>query len=378
VAVHVKVDDLTLKVPLFVQSDRPVRSWGALLLNALFDPPKREFRTLLDGVSFEVAEGERVAILGRNGAGKSTLLRCLNGVYQPTRGSVAVAGTCQALLNTSLGFNGEATVKENVFLRANAMQLDSRRFGDLLGPILEFAGLSEKANHRLKTLSAGQKMRLGFAISTELQHDIMLLDEWIGAGDSEFLKRAKQRMLERMGGSKIVMLASHNFSLLKDVCNKGMVLEGGRIVYFGPLVEAFKAYQVVAAMPPPAAGSRVEMGRGETLAAGCVDEIRFEGEYLHVRGWAINDTGTMPAMLQIVTAFGSWVFDEYQKFPRPDVRSHVGAFGDLLGYELRLKVPGVEGLEGLGGVLQVYGGATEDTLVGPFRMDVKAVNALVA
>ena len=371
-SIHIKVDSLSLKVPLYVQNERSARSWRALLLNALFDPPHREFRTLLDGVSFEVKEGERVAILGRNGAGKSTLLRCLNGVYQPTRGAVSISGSCQALLNTSLGFNGEATVKENIFLRANAMRLDRVPIGDMLQPILAFAGLTEKANHRLKTLSAGQRMRLGFAISTQIQHDVMLLDEWIGAGDSEFLKRAKERMLERMGGSKIVMLASHNFSLLKDVCNKGMVLEGGRIIYFGPLVEAFKAYQNVASKPPPE-GASAEAG----LTTGCVDEVALKAGKLRVRGWAVHETGVLPRVLSIVSANDSWVLTTVEPRSRPDVCEAMGLPDDQYGYEVEIEAPGLKDIAGLGGVLQVYGGASPENLTGPFRMEPKALNALI-
>ena len=369
-AAHIKVEDLALKVPLYVQNDREARSWRSLLLSALLDPPHREFRTLLDGVSFEVNEGDRIAILGRNGAGKSTLLRCLNGVYQPSRGRIEVKGTCQALLNTSLGFNGEATVKENIFLRANAMRLEAISLGDMVAPVLEFAGLKEKANHRLKTLSAGQKMRLGFAISTEMQHDIMLLDEWIGAGDSEFLKRAKQRMLERMGGSKIVMLASHNVSLLKDVCNKGMVMEAGRVVYFGPLVEAFKAYQVLADRPPPHATA------ADDAAIGSVDEISVRDGKLRIRGWAVQPHGDMPRWLAVVSAGERWLVTDFEPHARHDVQEARGLPKEFVGFDVEVQDARLEDLRQLGGVLQVYGGGTPESFGGPFNLQAGVLNAL--
>lgn len=240
---YIKAHEVSLDVPLFLQGERSSKTWFSTLVRAAFDPPKREFRTLLSNISLSLVEGDRLALLGRNGAGKSTLLRVLNGVFQPSRGRVELIGSCQALLNTSLGFNNEATVKENIFLRATAMGLNSSMLGNLVEPVLEFAGLEEKANHRLKTLSAGQRMRLGFSISTEVQHDIMLLDEWIGTGDAQFLTKAKDRMQSRLHGSQIVVLASHNFGLLKDVCNKGAVLEKGELVYSGDLASALAEYE---------------------------------------------------------------------------------------------------------------------------------------
>ena len=137
---------------------------------------------------------------------------------------------------------GEATVKENVFLRGTAMGIRSAQLRELLDPILDFAGLRDKATHRLKTLSAGQRLRLGFAISTSVQNDIMLMDEWIGAGDAEFLVKARERMVGRVNGSRIVVLASHNVHLVRDVCNPGIVLEQGRVVYFGEVKDALNEY----------------------------------------------------------------------------------------------------------------------------------------
>jgi ABC-type polysaccharide/polyol phosphate transport system ATPase subunit len=252
VDVRVKAENVTLQVPIFVQRERKARSWSSMLFGAAFDPPRREFRTLLDDISFEARDGDRIAILGRNGAGKSTLLRVLNGVFQPTRGSVSIEGSCQALLNISLGFSVDATVRENIFLRGTAMGMKTVVLRELVEPILDFAGLQHKAGHRLRTLSSGQRMRLGFAISTAVQHDIMLMDEWIGAGDAAFIHKARDRMRNRVDGAKIVVLASHNTALLRDVCNRGLVLDGGRVQYFGDIAPAIKTYETILRSPAPA------------------------------------------------------------------------------------------------------------------------------
>src|SRR3546814_2228520 len=100
------------------------------------------------------------------------------------------------------------------------MGLTARFLGDQIDGTLEFSGLREKVDHRLRTLSTGQKMRLGFAISTSVQHDIIMMDEWVGAGDADFMRKAKERMQSRLGGSKIVVLASHSTGLLRDICNR--------------------------------------------------------------------------------------------------------------------------------------------------------------
>ena len=237
------VRDVALTVPHYVQRERAARSWSSVLLAAATTRMRREYRTLLSDVSFDLSGGDRLALIGRNGAGKTTLLRILSGALHPTQGEVAFEGSRQALLNLSLGFNQEATVKENIFLRATAMGLRPAQAQDLVEPVLDFAELRGVTNHRLATLSSGQRMRLGFAISTSLQHDIMLLDEWFGAGDAEFVERARVRMADRVAGSGIVVLASHNIQMLRQVCTLGLVLDQGRATYFGPLEEAIAAYK---------------------------------------------------------------------------------------------------------------------------------------
>ncbi|RNF84361.1 ABC transporter ATP-binding protein [Montanilutibacter psychrotolerans] len=245
---------VSLEVPIYLQNERSAKTWFATLLNAAFDPPRRETRTVLSDIGFEAHDGDRIALIGRNGAGKSTLLRVLNGAFTPTRGAVEVNGSCQALLNVSLGFNAEATVRENIFLRGTAIGLRSSQIRHLIEPVVEFAGLTEKIGHRLKTLSAGQRMRLGFAISTSVQHDIMLMDEWIGTGDTEFIAKAKERLAGRVDGSRIVVLASHNAGLLNSVCNKGIVLERGRMIFYGGIKEALASYRdLIKSVPAEAA-----------------------------------------------------------------------------------------------------------------------------
>ena len=366
---RITLDRVSLSVPTFVQRERQAKSWGSMFLGAALDPPRRQLVRLLDEISFEVNEGDRVAILGRNGAGKSTLLRVLNGVYQPTSGSMHMTGSCQALLNLSLGFNGEATVRENIFLRGTAMGINATRLRDHIEPILEFAELWEKSNHRLRTLSAGQRMRLGFAISTSMQHDVMLMDEWVGAGDQQFMAKAKQRMLSRVGGSKIVMLASHSVGLLRDVCNRGLVLEGGRLVYTGDIVSSLQAYHQLLAQlregTPPEARSEPS---GNELTYGYVEGASFEGGLVQLKGWCVDTAGQAPEALVLEHDGIKYAATRFQRHARPDVMRHMGLGHDQCGFSASFTVPHVASLVELGPDIQVLGGSSVELAHAPLRL----------
>src|SRR3546814_8714949 len=151
------------------------------------------------------------------------------------------------------------------------MGLTARFLGDQIDGTLEFSGLREKVDHRLRTLSTGQKMRLGFAISTSVQHDIIMMDEWVGAGDADFMRKAKERMQSRLGGSKIVVLASHSTGLLRDICNRAIVLDRGRLMHAGDIPESPKYYHemlaTLSAGKEPEA-EPIPLGTAQTYGAG--------------------------------------------------------------------------------------------------------------
>lgn len=366
----IRADRISLSVPIYLQRERRARGWGGMLLGAAFDPPQRELVQLLDKITFEAHEGDRIALLGRNGAGKSTLLRVLNGVYAPTSGHVSVSGTRQALLNLSLGFTGEATVRENIFLRGTAMGLRAIDLRDQVDPILAFAGLRDKVNHRLRTLSSGQRMRLGFAISTSVQNDIILMDEWVGAGDSEFMAKATARMQDRVGGSKIVVLASHSVGLLRNICNKGLVLEQGRLVYAGEIVSALHAYHELLAglrQQPQTPALEPESFDGD-LAYGCVEQVTVERGTAHLQGWCVSNTGVAPSGLVLETFGSRYPVASIERYARPDVMKHLGLSDSRCGFRARFEVPQLSSLVDLGQELKVFGGDTAAQATAPLRI----------
>lgn len=379
---RIRASGLSLDVPLYEQREREASGWGALFLGAALDPPRRRLARLLENINFELREGDRLAILGRNGAGKSTLLRVLNRVYQPTEGSLEVTGSCQALLNMGLGFNGEATVRENIFLRGVAMGLKAPFLRTRVPEILEFSGLAEKAGHRLRTLSSGQRMRLGFAISTSVQHDIILMDEWVGAGDADFMAKAKERMQSRVGGAKIVVLASHSTGLLRDICNRGIVLERGKLVYAGDITSSLKYYHELLArlrtegegaipVPVPSQGAQI---------FGAVEAITIEDATCVVRGWFVDTEGAVPSGLSLQLDGQRHVATSLERQCRPDVMRHFGLPADDCGFLARIPLPpGFTTLASLGaGDAAILAGATSDYTHAPLRVAAALANQLAA
>lgn len=373
---RIRVNRVTLDVPLYQQPARQARGWGALFLGAALDPPRRQLVRLLEDIDFDLQEGDRLAILGRNGAGKSTLLRVLNRVYQPTRGSLEVGGSCQALLNMGLGFNGEATVLENIFLRGVAMGLKAPFLRSQVPAILDFSGLAEKAGHRLRTLSSGQRMRLGFAISTSVQHDIILMDEWVGAGDADFMARAKERMQSQVSGSKIVVLASHSTGLLRDICNRGIVLDRGRLMHAGDITSSLRYYHELLAKLRTDGEASLEATRGAGDAAqgaqifGVVEAITIEGGACVVRGWFVDTEGAVPSGLSLQLDGQRHVAASVKRIRRPDVQRHLGLSLDDCGFMARIPLPaGFTTLSSLGAAeAAVLAGETPDYTYVPLRI----------
>ncbi len=380
---HITARQLTLDVPIFLQRERAVSGWGGMFLGAAFDPPKRKLARLLDRIDLDIQDGDRVAILGRNGAGKSTLLRVLNRVYQPTSGHIEVKGSCQALLNMSLGFNGEATVRENIFLRGVAMGLRSSFLRDRMDEILEFAGLGEKAGHRLRTLSSGQRLRLGFAISTSVQHDIILMDEWVGTGDANFMARAKERMQSRVSGSRIVVLASHSIGLLRDVCNKGVVLEGGRRVFSGDITEALGAYHELLAKIREGGSIDIaepeQVERPALVVYGAIEHIQAlgDGSQFLLKGWMIDDEGAIPSGIVLELNGYRYAAQIRERMHRRDVGQHFGLVDHACGFQAIVEVPEAADVADLAGA-NVLGGWNADDASSPLRLAPAVLSLLAA
>lgn len=239
----VEARGLSLHVPVITSADRKLMANPSRLLSDFYlARAKRSNSTLLDRVSFTLHPGERLGVIGANGAGKSTLLRVLAGIYTPSSGHLKVNGTAKGLFDISLGMHPEATGLENIYMRGLQMGLPIRQIRTLIPGVLEFSELGDAIEKRLATYSTGMRLRLAIAISTMIEPDILLLDEWIGAGDADFNAKVRQRMLGLVENSRGLVLATHNPMLMKFLCTNGLVLDKGRVVFYGGISEALDFY----------------------------------------------------------------------------------------------------------------------------------------
>lgn len=184
----------------------------------------------LDNISFDFQEGDRIGLVGHNGSGKSTLLRVLSGAYKPLTGSLEVRGKIGSMISITLGMDYEASGYENILLRGTLMGFRRREIEDVTQDVVEFADLGDYIHMPMRTYSSGMAMRLAFALATAGSAEIVLMDEWLSAGDATFAEKANQRLLQKISKAKILILASHDLDLIKRHCNKILRLERGRIV----------------------------------------------------------------------------------------------------------------------------------------------------
>ena len=196
----------------------------------------------LRDVSLSFSHGDRIGLIGHNGAGKTTLLRVLAGVYEPSHGVLRCEGQAVALFDPALGMDMDATGYENIVLRSLIMGLSPKEIRAQSGAIAEFTDLGDYLAMPVRTYSSGMLLRLAFAVSTSISPDILLMDEWIVAGDSQFMEKAKRRMESFVGRSNILVLASHSLDLIRRWCDKAVLLEEGRVVAFGPLDDVMSRY----------------------------------------------------------------------------------------------------------------------------------------
>lgn len=184
----------------------------------------------LSNINLELKSGDRLGLIGHNGAGKSTLLRTLAGVYEPSSGDFVRHGSVASLIDPSLGIEPDATGIENIMLRGLVMGMSKKQLDRLTPEICEFSGLGDYVNMPVRTYSTGMLMRLAFSISTSVEADILLMDEWLSVGDAEFTEKAEKRMKDVVSNAGILVLASHSPDLIAKECNRVIHLEHGRIV----------------------------------------------------------------------------------------------------------------------------------------------------
>ena len=196
----------------------------------------------LNNINLSIAPGEKIGLVGHNGSGKTTLLRVISGIYTPTRGKALISGRCTSLINIGLGIDPEATGRENILLRGVLMGISRHEIKKITNDIIEFAGLADFIDLPFRTYSSGMQLRLAFAVSTAVEPQILVMDEWLSTGDRDFKERAEIRLNEVIDSAEILVIASHSRELLLQTCTRVIWLEHGEVKMDGAPREVTEAY----------------------------------------------------------------------------------------------------------------------------------------
>jgi ABC-type polysaccharide/polyol phosphate transport system ATPase subunit len=197
----------------------------------------------LKGVSFEVAKGESLAVIGSNGAGKSTLLSVVTGLTQPDKGTLKVDGKVAALLQLGAGFHPDLTGTENVFMNAALLGFDERHTKAMFEEIVDFAGVREFIDEPLRTYSTGMMLRLAFSVAVNVDPDVLIIDEVLAVGDQEFQAKCYDRIRGFRRAGKTFLCVSHNKSVLMELCDRAVWLDHGEMMMCDKIQHVFDAYE---------------------------------------------------------------------------------------------------------------------------------------
>ena len=213
------------------------------VLNIVLGKSSYEKFYALKDVSFNVRKGEFIGVIGRNGSGKSTLLKIIAGILKPTAGSAVVNGKLAPFLELGLGFQGELSGKDNIYLYGAVLGLTKKQIDEKYKEIVDFAELGKFTDMKLKNYSSGMQARLAFSIAMQAEADILLVDEVLAVGDAEFQRKCYAHFENLRKQRKTVLLVTHDLKIVKRYCDKSMYLRGGKLVYQGAPKKIIKMYQ---------------------------------------------------------------------------------------------------------------------------------------
>ncbi|HEX8754592.1 MAG TPA: ABC transporter ATP-binding protein [Solirubrobacterales bacterium] len=254
----------------------------------------RDYRELhaLNGISFEIHQGEFFGIVGRNGSGKSTLLKLLASIYRADSGSIQIAGRLAPFIELGVGFNHELTARENVVLNGVMMGLTPREVRHRLDAVIDFAELHDFADLKLKNYSSGMLVRLAFAVMMEAEADVLLIDEVLAVGDASFQQKCADAFHRMKGEGKTIVLVTHEMGAVEEYCHRAMLLSDGKIQHIGAPAETGREYlKLNFAGETSTAGGEPSAGEGDgarllscTISGEAAADNNLElGERLKVR-----------------------------------------------------------------------------------------------
>lgn len=234
---HISLHNVSLDFPIYGSSSKSLKnslirlSTGGIISKSTED----HIITVkaLDNLNLVLNSGDRVGLIGHNGAGKSSLLRVLAGIYEPSQGVIDICGKVTAVLDVMMGLDYESTGYENIVLRGVLNSLTLKQIKDKQQEIADFTELGGFLSIPVKTYSSGMMLRLAFAIATCIQPEILILDEIVSVGDAAFLEKAKERMSNIINVAEVVVIASHDPSIIKTFCTKVIIMDAGKMTFFG-------------------------------------------------------------------------------------------------------------------------------------------------
>lgn len=241
VSSYINAREISVSFPIYENSHRSLKK---AVLNLTTggrigrDAGNHAVVTALDQLSFRFSDGERIALVGHNGSGKTTLLRTLSGVYAPVSGMLETKGKIASLLDVSMGLDPDATGFENIYLRGILDGLTPAKIRSKIDEIADFSELDEYLNLPVRTYSSGMMLRLAFAISTSVEADILIMDEWLSVGDAAFAEKAEKRLGALVSNASILVVASHDPNMVQRICTRRIEMQHGSIVSDTPIAPA--------------------------------------------------------------------------------------------------------------------------------------------
>ena len=217
----------------FRMSDEPLNSLKEIFTRAVTGKLKYSEFLAVDDISFEVKKGETLGLIGSNGAGKSTTLKLISGIFKPNSGTIITRGNIVPMLELGAGFDLELSGRENIYLNGAILGYSKEYLESKFDEIVEFSELGEFIDMAIRNYSSGMMARLAFSIASVVQPEILIVDEILAVGDAAFQKKSRARMTELMNGGATVLFVSHDIDQIKEMCDRVVWLDHGKIVMIG-------------------------------------------------------------------------------------------------------------------------------------------------
>lgn len=236
----IRIKNVSMKFDLGIEKDFSIKQ--AFINIFTKKRKKKEYFWALKDVTFNVEKGDVIGLIGSNGAGKSTLLKVVSGVMKPTKGKVEVDGVISPMIELGAGFDPNLTARENIYLNGAILGYSKKFLDSKFDEIVEFSELKDFLDVPVKNFSSGMTAKLAFSIATIVDPEILIVDEILSVGDIKFQEKSKNKMLEMIKGGTTVLYVSHSLQSIKDLCNKVVWLDHGKVVKMGETNEICDEY----------------------------------------------------------------------------------------------------------------------------------------